>query len=121
MQYDRRYASNWQEISLETRKLTGFKCCFPGCHDKATSTHHALYRDKDGPIAGREIPLVHCFGLCDYHHSDQDENCAHFPTNWYRGHELGARLDARQRVNYYRLLIQGANEKTRRYSNQRSA
>ncbi len=78
-EYNQRYAENWANISRQCRALSGGKCCYPGCQEKATESHHAVYRDKEGLIAGREIPGVHIFPLCDRHHKE-----AHWPRNWVR-------------------------------------
>lgn len=79
MKFDARYADNWHQISRQTKDICGGKCCFLGCTQPATETHHAVYRDKRGPVAGREIPGVHIFPLCDGHH-----RLAHAPKNWAR-------------------------------------
>lgn len=105
----------WQEISIEAKSLTGWKCCYPGCQHKASATHHACYQDKNGAIEGREIPGVHVFPLCDSHHDDRENpESAHHPANWYSGMLSGARLDARNRIEYYKLLVKGWDEKTQR-------
>jgi hypothetical protein len=79
--YNIRYAENWGEISRKARSLTKGLCCYPGCQQRASAVHHALYRDNRGAIAGREKPGIHVFGLCDYHHS-KEAGCAHHPKNW---------------------------------------
>jgi len=77
--YASRYADNWNDISLQAKLLTKYNCCFPGCSFKCVETHHALYSDKLGIIAGREIPGVHVFPLCRRHHE-----LAHARPNWIR-------------------------------------
>ncbi|MFN6572436.1 hypothetical protein [Dendronalium sp. ChiSLP03b] len=77
--YSIRYADNWAEISRECKRLNHYKCCYPSCRRKAAETHHALYLDKSGAIAGREIAGVHIFPLCGQHHDE-----AHCKTNWVR-------------------------------------
>ncbi|WP_375495308.1 hypothetical protein [uncultured Nostoc sp.] len=77
--YSIRYADNWTEISRECKRLNDYKCCYLGCCRKAVETHHALYFDKQGAIAGREIAGVHIFPLCDQHHDE-----AHSKINWVR-------------------------------------
>ncbi|MEH1788382.1 MAG: hypothetical protein V7L23_23060 [Nostoc sp.] len=77
--YSIRYADNWAEISKECKRLNNYKCCYSGCNQKSAETHHALYFDKQGVIAGREIAGVHIFPLCDQHHDE-----AHSKINWVR-------------------------------------
>lgn len=75
--YSVRYADNWGEISLQAKLLTKYKCCFLNCRSNCVETHHALYSDKLGMIAGREVPGVHVFPLCQKHHK-----LAHSKRNW---------------------------------------
>ena len=103
--YSIRYAANWTEISAQAKRMTNGSCCYPNCDNPATETHHVLYKDKQGAIAGREQPGVHVFGLCEEHHQ-----LAHSPRNWrkdYRCPELGNKNTPK----FYLLLRQGWLEK----------
>jgi hypothetical protein len=77
--YSIRYAPNWSQISRQCKELALFKCCL--CQRKAVETHHAVYQDAVGLIAGREIPGAHIFPLCLRHHTE-----AHKPENWIHHH-----------------------------------
>jgi hypothetical protein len=110
--FAQRYAKNWTEISLACRRATKFLCCFPGCKAKATDAHHALYKDAQGVIAGRELPGIHVFGLCDKHHAKTGKDAAHSPRNWVKGTKAKEYLDAHQKVHFYEKLRQGWAEKT---------
>lgn len=100
-QYENRYGENWTIVSQKTRRKTGHRCCFPGCEDRATETHHSIYQDKDGAIKGREIPGVHVFPLCDRHHK-----VAHQKRNWLKS-KTDPELNNRNTPEFYRLLRQG--------------
>lgn len=110
--FAQRYAKNWAQISLACRRATKFLCCFPGCKAKATDAHHALYKDAQGVIAGREIPGIHIFSVCPAHHAKTGKDAAHSPRNWVRGTKAKEYLDAHQKVHYYEKLRQGWSEKT---------
>lgn len=73
--YEARYAEGWSEISALAKEATGHRCVL--CDRKAVETHHALYADGKGAIAGREIPGVHVFPLCGDCHKE-----AHSAENW---------------------------------------
>jgi hypothetical protein len=96
--YSIRYADNWTDISFQAKFLTGYKCVL--CHIKCFETHHALYADKLGSIAGREIPGVHVFPLCARHHKE-----AHSRKNWI--HSSNPVLGNRNTVSFYLRLRQG--------------
>lgn len=96
MSFEDRYAENWRKASYEAKKLTNFKCVL--CASNCTETHHALYRDKRGMIAGREIPGVHIFPLCDRCHS-----VAHSSKNWRRD-PVCPELGNRNTPDFYRKL-----------------
>lgn len=95
--YSIRYASNWSQISYDCKRLAKFKCRL--CSARATETHHALYFDKAGAIAGREIPFVHIFPLCDRHHEE-----AHKPENWIK-HHTNPILKNRNTSGFYQKLL----------------
>ncbi|MEH2393846.1 MAG: hypothetical protein V7K21_20005 [Nostoc sp.] len=99
--YSVRYADNWTEISRECKRLNRYKCCYLGCRQKAIETHHALYFDKQGSIAGREIAGVHIFPLCSQHHDE-----AHCFINWVRSH-FNPVLNNRNTARFYKRLRQG--------------
>ena len=100
--FEVRYAPNWPDISRLARRLTGDRCIL--CGDGATETHHALYGDDQGAIAGREIPGVHVFPLCANCH--QGDGGAHAPINWYR--DMGDPVRGNhQAPAYYRKLRAG--------------
>ena len=101
--YSIRYADNWSEISLQAKLLSKYRCCFLGCRSKCSETHHALYSDKMGLIAGREIPGVHVFPLCDRHHKE-----AHSRRNWIRSHDPVS--GNRNTAAFYLQLLQGWRE-----------
>ena len=77
--WEKRYAANWPEISRTARLMAGDRCLL--CPNLATEVHHALYADRRGAIAGREIPGVHVFPLCSACH--QGEGGAHDASHWY--------------------------------------
>ncbi len=99
--YSARYAENWGIISLRTRRLAKWRCCYPGCDRRSTETHHSVYRDKDGLVRGREVPGVHVFPLCDKHHK-----IAHRRRHWIRDRK-NPETDSRNTPEFYRLLRQG--------------
>ena len=99
--YSARYAENWRAVSWKTRRLARHRCCFPGCSDRSTETHHSVYQDKDGVIRGREVPGVHVFPLCDRHHK-----IAHISRNWRRD-QKNPETDNRNTPEFYRLLRRG--------------
>jgi hypothetical protein len=98
--YSVRYSDNWGEVSYQAKVLTKFRCSYPGCSCKCVETHHAIYSDKQGMIAGREIPGVHVFPLCDRHHK-----LAHSRKNWIRS--MNPVSGNRNTSAFYLLLLQG--------------
>lgn len=108
--YNDRYSDNWLSISHRTRRLTKGKCCFPGCQEKASETHHAVYWDNEGAIAGREIPGVHVFPLCNYHHATDHREGAHHSNNWHKDSRNPV-LKNRNTPQYYLKLRTGWLEK----------
>lgn len=110
--YEQRYASNWSSTSKKCKLLTGGYCCFPGCWRRdGLETHHTVYRDVHGPIFGRELPGVHIFPTCSYHHSSADRNCCHHKSSWNGGILPPPRLDACNTPAYWQLLRKGWLEK----------
>jgi hypothetical protein len=109
--YDDRYADNWKQKSRETEEATGGYCCFPDCWAKGKAAHHAAYRDADGVVAGREIPGVHTFWLCNVHDSIRNPNGAHNPKNWDKGALPPPTLDAGNTPAYYLKLREGFKQK----------
>lgn len=101
--YEIRYARNWKEISQFTRQLTHHRCVL--CGQRSTLTHHALYRDKQGAIAGREIPGIHIFPLCDRCHS-KNYGCAHHCFNWRKDPNY-PELGNKNTPQFYEQLRQG--------------
>lgn len=99
--YSIRYAKNWSSISLQCKQLTKFKCCYPGCHSKCVETHHSLYYDKQGAIAGRELPGIHVFPLCDTHHK-----LAHKKSNWITN-KSNPELGNKNTSGFYLVLRNG--------------
>lgn len=97
MNYDDRYAPNWPETSRLTRTICP-NCIL--CGQPAEESHHVAYRDRQGLVAGREIPGVHVFPLC--HTCHMGEGGAHSTTNWH--HESNAERDNHQSPAYYRKL-----------------
>lgn len=81
----------WSEISVEARRATNHKCCW--CiTGTATATHHAMYVDEQGAIAGRENPGMHVFPVCD----DCHRPILHTSNYWIYGdsHFLNRNTDA---------------------------
>ena len=120
-----RYARYWCWTSKLTKQITGGLCCYPGCENRTTETHHAAYLEKDErdrliPTKGREIPGVHVFGLCDRHHSRFVFEGAHHPINWTKGIVPPDYLDALQKPHFYCLLVEGFKEKSERARNNRN-
>lgn len=107
--YSDRYADNWPALSKKAKQLTGELCCYPGCINPATEVHHALYCDKQGAIAGREIAGVHIFPLCDRHHSKERDGAHHW-RNWRKDRNQ-PELGNKNTPKYYLLLRQGWMEK----------
>ncbi|MGB3205203.1 MAG: hypothetical protein WBB28_09460 [Crinalium sp.] len=101
--YTIRYAANWSELARQAKRLTAGKCCL--CDEPATEVHHALYKDKEGAIAGREIPGVHVFPLCDRHHSNEPGG-AHHRSNWRRD-KYRPELGNKNTPSFYTKLRQG--------------
>ncbi len=99
MDFDDRYAANWPDISRFTRELADHACLL--CDAPAEETHHALYRDRSGAIAGREIPGVHVFPLCRQCH--QSDGGAHDSANWYGDFKNPAEGN-HQSPSYYQKL-----------------
>lgn len=106
-----RYHENWPTLSQLAKDLVNGQCCYPECRKEAIWTHHAVYSDRLGVIAGREVPGVHLFPLCSEHHSRGHIQGAHHPRNWWAGVEGEAKLDAQQKAHYYKQLMKGWNEK----------
>lgn len=100
--YAARYAPNWGEISLACRKATRRLCCYPDCKKKAIEAHHAVYKDAQGAIAGREVPGVHVFGLCLRHHKE-----AHLPRHWKKDKKPPPKLDSANTIDFYLKLRKG--------------
>jgi len=103
--YGSRYAENWGTISRFTKDTIGGTCCYPGCPESSTETHHALYKDKEGAIAGREIPGIHVFPLCDQHHK-----LAHNRRHW-RKDPYKPELGNKNTPSFYLLLRKGWQDK----------
>lgn len=106
-----RYEKNWNDISKLTRKMTGGKCCYPGCGKNATSTHHTNYYEKSKPLINR-------FPLCDFHHGFDHKGCklppekmhptsAHHPYNWNKGTRENLYRDAGNTKAYVETLKLG--------------
>lgn len=75
--YKRRYAANWQSIAHQARKATKNRCC--NCLIREVDeVHHAYYQDEEGAIAGREVPGVSVFPLCNPCHDRM-----HRSDRWY--------------------------------------
>lgn len=116
-----RYPANWKQISHETKMMTGGICCFPGCRNRATETHHAHYLRQVGDrlfnICDDPEPGVDLFGLCDEHHKNRaNPQCAHHKNNWIYGTcEYPREIDSRNTDEYLRLLQQGWLEKTQKF------
>lgn len=113
--YDTRYGDNWSEVSRRAKELIQWRCSYPGCNEQCSETHHAIYADLDGAIAGREIPGVHIFPLCDRHHSADDLSGAHHWRN-YRKSNKNPVLENHNTLEYYLKLRQGWSEKRWRQS-----
>ena len=109
--YQNRYPLNWDEISLYFLKAVRYRCCYPGCQNRAVHCHHAAYLVREGGVL--ILPTVyilgvHLFPLCSSHHSDRKApTCAHHRTNWIRGTARGKMQDARNTTEYYRKLTEG--------------
>lgn len=113
--YDDRYAEWWADISRQARRLVGNQCCYPKCCRRAQAVHHAAYLERNTigqlvPIRGREIPGVHVFPLCAFHHSKRP-GCAHHPSNWQASKLPPPGLDAVQLPHFYQRLLEGWREK----------
>ena len=119
-----RYPATWEEDSRYAKTLTRGLCCYPGCNNQATETHHARYQNENGrSICGSPTPGLDTFPLCDEHHSDRSNPAsAHHPSNWIKGtcqHPL--EIDSRNTPEYHALLRQGWAEKEINLSNFRAA
>lgn len=119
-----RYPATWEEDSRYAKNLTRGLCCYPGCNNQATETHHARYQNENGrSICGSPTPGLDTFPLCDEHHSDRSNPAsAHHPSNWIKGtcqHPL--EIDSRNTPEYHALLRQGWAEKEINLSNFRAA
>lgn len=80
------YAPNWSTISRRTRNMTANRCA--NCwHRQATETHHMMYIDLLGAIAGREIPGWHVVPLCQTCHDCKHRRpgSAHHKSVWRYG------------------------------------
>ncbi|HEY9699678.1 MAG TPA: FtsK/SpoIIIE domain-containing protein [Trichocoleus sp.] len=112
--YDDRYPPNWGNISALARRLTGELCCFPGCQNRATETHHAYYpkwQQGEPTEPGEAV-----FPLCEEHHDRDSTESAHHPINWVPAKTPAPGWDAHNTPAYYRLLIQGWSEKSAKHS-----
>ncbi|MBD2771122.1 hypothetical protein [Iningainema tapete] len=65
-----------------------------------------MYSDSEGAIAGREVPGIHVFPLCDRHHK-----IAHLKRYWRKGRTPPPTLDSRNTPEFYETLQQGWREK----------
>lgn len=104
--FEQRYDAVWPQLSQLAKQLTGYLCCFPGCQNEATETHHVCYWALK-PEPGKTL-----FPLCDRHHKERtDPECAHHWRNWHKGTGLPPRRNAGQKPHYYRKLVEGWQEK----------
>ena len=70
--------------------------------------HHARYSDRDGAIAGREIPLVDVFPLCNECHDTY-----HFTNGyWIEDDEDPVLLNRNSPVAYWNLRMNAQLLKT---------
>ena len=98
--FNSRYAKNWSETSVRTRKATRFRCVL--CLQRAHVAHHAAYRKTNGkPISGNERAGVHVFPLCNSCHE-----IAHRSKNWIWDKE-NPRLGNRNSPEFYKKLRAG--------------
>lgn len=116
--YSIRYAENWRQTSKNCKDSTNGICCYPGCYESAVESHHALYFDKLGAVAGREVSGVHIFPGCAEHVSMKccslPDN-AHNWRNWIRPKKNPV-LGNRNTAIYYKKLRQGWLEKSQKVS-----
>jgi hypothetical protein len=116
-----RYPDYWPKLSTVCKRLTGYRCCYPGCQCSKESgddieTHHIVTgrRSSSGlwiPIK-IYIPGLMLVPLCDRHHNyRQDPQCAHHPSNWFAGSKANKYRDARNNEDYHLILVQGWHEK----------
>jgi hypothetical protein len=76
-----RYALNYKRVAGLAHIAVKNKCC--NClRKKSKQVHHVMYQDKDGAIAGRELPGVHIFPLCVDCHKR-----AHLRDVWIRNRQ----------------------------------
>ncbi|HEY9697057.1 MAG TPA: DNA translocase FtsK [Trichocoleus sp.] len=110
--YSYRYPPNWGYISQLTKQMTDGYCCFPGCANQATETHHAMYEEDGKPIVSNPVPGRHVYPLCDIHHGKEHPRGAHNPKNWTKGTcKEPLEIDSRNTPDYHKLLIAGWQEK----------
>lgn len=103
-----RYAQNYKAIVRLCHKSTNGVCCL--CRSRRSEeAHHVCYSDRHGAIAGREVPGIHLFPLCERCH-----NTAHKKENWLREKGEKAILGNRNTTAFveklkfgYQLLQQG--------------
>lgn len=115
-----RYPEYWSRLSVTCKRLTGYRCCYPGCNSSRANgdeieTHHIVYgrvvNSKWTPY--REyIPGLMLVPLCERHHQHRhDPECAHHPANWFAGTKKNQFRDARNTEAYHLKLVQGWHEK----------
>lgn len=116
-----RYPEFWDELSLKVKKLTGGRCCYPGCKaayykgDKI-ETHHIITGIKlDSGLwvpVEAYVPGTMVVPLCERHHQDRsDPECAHHKKNWFAGTEKNRFRDARNTPEYHLTLTKGWYQK----------
>lgn len=99
--WSERYGDNWQKLAHLTKKLTDHHCVICRRPHHYLEAHHALYRDKDGFIVGREKPGVHIFPLCKTCHQ-----LAHNQIYWIKDH-LNPLQNNRNTHRFYLQLRRG--------------
>lgn len=100
--FDNRYSEDWKARSRLCKRATSNRCCLCGKKGRLQS-HHAVYCDKkQQAIAGKELPGVHIFPVCQKCHKDK----CHSSKNWIQDRKNPA-LFNRNTIGFYKVLVKG--------------
>ena len=78
--FEQRYDNeHWMGIKKLAHATTGKRCCccLAECSEEI---HHVRYSDEQGAIAGREVPGIDVFPICERCH----DSIAHAKEHWIR-------------------------------------
>ena len=95
--YDDRY---WKQICAIAHRSTKGTCCYCLCRP-SVEVHHIRYQDSYGAIAGRELPGLDVFPVCQDCHGD-----LHSSQHWVKDLDSPV-LGNHQKVETVEILAMG--------------